>query len=115
MAYREYILDDGSSLFIEISDLETVEKVTRTPRGGKEKSLQEKVGETLKFDQALASAKKSVFAMQTAFEEAKADETEVKFGLKATGEFGGGFMIAKGSVEANYEVTLKWKKKENKV
>jgi hypothetical protein len=109
MAYREYILDDGSSLLIEVPDPEPTGGVVRAARGG-EKSLPEKIGEALKFDQALASAKKSVLAMQAAFEEAKADEVEVKFGLKATGELGGSFMVAKGGIEANYEVTLKWKK-----
>lgn len=40
-----------------------------------------------------------------------ADEVEVKFGLKATSEAGGNmFAVGKVGVEANYEVTLKWKK-----
>jgi len=40
----------------------------------------------------------------------QADEVEVQFGLKATREFGNNmFAVGKAGVEANYEVTLKWK------
>jgi hypothetical protein len=111
MAYREYILDDGSSLFVEVAAAPEADRVTRGGYRGDEKSLTEKVGEALNFEHALASARTSILAMQTAFDEAKADEIEVKFGLKAMGEFGGAFMVAKGGVEANYEISLKWKKK----
>jgi hypothetical protein len=39
----------------------------------------------------------------------QADEVEVKFELKAKGEFGNNmFAVAKAGIEANYEVTLKW-------
>ena len=43
----------------------------------------------------------------------QADEVEVSFGLKASGELGS-FMIAKVEAEANYSVTLKWKKDKEK-
>jgi len=109
MSYREYILDDGSSLIVEVADMDKDELVVKASRDNK--TFSEKIGETLQFDHAFASAKKSIQIMKTAFEEAKADEVEVKFGLKATGEFGGSFIVAKGGVEANYEITLKWIKK----
>lgn len=38
------------------------------------------------------------------------DEIEVSFGLKAVGEFGGSFVIAKAGLEANYAVKLTWKR-----
>jgi hypothetical protein len=39
------------------------------------------------------------------------DEVEVTFGLKATGEVGN-FAVAKAGAEANYTVTLTWKREE---
>ena len=39
------------------------------------------------------------------------DEVEVSFGLKATGEVGN-FAVAKVGAEANYSVTLTWKREE---
>jgi hypothetical protein len=37
-----------------------------------------------------------------------ADEVEVKFGLKMSAELGA--IVASGTAEANYEITLKWKR-----
>jgi Trypsin-co-occurring domain 1 len=37
-----------------------------------------------------------------------ADEVEVKFGLKMSGELGA--VVASGKADVNYEITLKWKK-----
>ena len=39
-----------------------------------------------------------------------ADAVEVKFGIKMSGELGA--VIASGSAEVNYEITLKWNKTE---
>jgi hypothetical protein len=109
MAYQEYILEDGSSIFVEIAESTHSGGMVKSSRDS-EKSLPEKFGEKLHFESALQSAKKSILAIQKTFNEAKADEVEVKFGLKATGELGGAFMVAKGGIEANYEITFKWKK-----
>ena len=38
------------------------------------------------------------------------DAIEVTFGLKATGELGGNFFVAKAGLEANYTITLKWER-----
>jgi hypothetical protein len=42
------------------------------------------------------------------------DEVEINFGLKTTSEAGGTFVIAKGGLEANYNVKLVWKWSEGK-
>ena len=109
MPYREYIFEDGTSLLIEVDESEPISGVVKASRNG-EKTLGEKIGEVLDFEKAIAGAKHSITALQKAFEEAKADEVEIKFGLKATGEIGN-FAVAKTGIEANYEVTLKWVKK----
>ncbi len=41
-----------------------------------------------------------------------ADAVEVKFGVKMSGELGA--IIASGSAEVNYEITLKWNNTESK-
>ena len=43
------------------------------------------------------------------------DEVTVSFGIKAAGEIGAPiFALAKGSVEAGYNITMKWKREEPK-
>jgi hypothetical protein len=66
---------------------------------------------TKKFCAALASINHSATLLRQELDELKADEVEVKFGLTTTGELGN-FAIGKVGVEANYEVTLKWKNAE---
>jgi hypothetical protein len=47
--------------------------------------------------------------MMAKLKELQADEVELSFGIMVTGEVGD-FAVAKIGMEANYEVTLKWKK-----
>jgi len=43
------------------------------------------------------------------------DEVTVSFGIKAAGEIGAPiFALAKGSVEAGYNITMKWKREESR-
>jgi len=59
----------------------------------------------------LSSVRISALQIRKKLHDVQADEVEVKFGLKATGEVGNNmFAIGKAGMEANYEVTLKWKK-----
>lgn len=101
--YLRYTLEDGSELLIEATGAE----------GGVVRAgLGEKI-ETAKtsFDAALDSVRVSALQIRKKLHDVEADEVEVKFGLKATGEFGNNmFAVGKAGIEANYEVTLKWKK-----
>lgn len=63
-----------------------------------------------KFEKALSSVNAQAKKLYDCLEKVDADEVEVTFGLITTGEVGN-FAISKVSVEANYEITLKWKKK----
>jgi len=101
--FIRYTLEDGSELLIEASGSEG---------GVVRASLSEKI-ETARtsFDAALDSVRLSALQIRRKLHDVQADEVEVKFGLKATGELGNNmFAIGKAGVEANYEVTLKWKK-----
>jgi hypothetical protein len=61
-----------------------------------------------KFTDALEGVRHSAIAIKQKLEDLRADEVEVKFGITTTGKLGN-FAIAEVGVEANYEVTLKWK------
>ena len=101
--YLRYTLEDGSELLIEATGAEG--GVVRAGLGEKIEAAK------TSFDAALDSVRVSALQIRKKLHDVQADEVEVKFGLKATGEFGNNmFAVGKAGVEANYEVTLKWKK-----
>lgn len=100
--YIEYTLDDGSTLLVEVTGPEGGIVKASNKEGHVVKQAEKKFGE------ALNSVESAATALRQKLDDLKADEVEVKFGLKATGELGN-FAIAKTGLEANYEVTLKWK------
>jgi hypothetical protein len=101
--FIRYTLEDGSELLIEAAGSEG-----GVVRAGLSERIE--VAKTT-FDAALESVRVSALQIRQKFHDLQADEVEVKFGLKATGEAGNYFLaIGKAGVEANYEVTLKWKK-----
>ncbi len=101
--YLRYSLEDGSELLIEAPAPEG--GVTRAGLGDRIEQAK------TTFDAALDSVRVSALQIRKKLHDVQADEVEVKFGLKATGEFGSNmFAVGKAGVEANYEVTLKWKK-----
>ncbi len=100
--YIEYELEGGGTLLVEIEEKEGgVQKAAR----GKDGNIIIKANQ--KFQAALTSVRQSAAALRHELDELRADEVEVKFGLKTTGELGN-FAVGKLGVEANYEVTLKW-------
>lgn len=101
--FIKYILEDGSELLIESAGDET-----GVVRAGIDKKIEQA---KQSFDAALDSVRISALQIRKKFHDVQADEVEVKFGLKATGEIGNNmFAVGKAGIEANYEVTLKWKK-----
>ena len=104
--YLEYTMDDGSTVLVEAEAV--TGGVVKASRGGLDVVQTGK-----KFTDALASIRGSLKAMVTEFDALRIDEAEVKFGLKAVGE-AGVFAVGKVGGEMNYEVTLKWKKPEEK-
>lgn len=100
--YIKYQLEDGLELLVETGELSG--GVVKTGIGD---SI---VDAKQKFEDALEGVKRSAILMRRKFQELQADDVEVKFGLKTTGELGN-FAIGKVSLDANYEVTLKWKAK----
>ena len=105
-SYVEYQLDDGTILLIEGDEAEASSMVRVS--SDSDGNVIKKAG--TRFEQALAGVKKSAQFLQAQLHDLKADEVEVVFGLKVVGE--GNFAVVKSRVEANYEVTLKWKKQQ---
>jgi hypothetical protein len=103
--FIEYQLEDGSTLLIETDEQKTG-GVTKAGRGDKVGNVIASVNQ--KFEDAFTGVKKSALVLRRQLEEMRADEVEVTFGLKATGDFGN-FAIGKVGAEANYTVKLKWK------
>ena len=104
--YIEYQLDDDTTLLIETDEQKT---------GGGTKASRDKIGNVIssvnqKFEDAFAGVRKSAQVLRHQLEEMQADEVEVTFGLKATGDLGN-FAIGKVGAEANYTVKLKWSNK----
>ena len=105
--YLEYDLDDGTTVLVQISNQETRSGLVQAGnRRGEGDSVIVRVNR--KLSEALAGVKAQAATLRKQLEDLKADDVEVKFALKTTGELGN-FAVGNIGVEANYEVTLKWK------
>jgi len=109
--YLEYELENGTTVLVQA--------INQEPQGGLvQAGARRGEGDTVivrvnrKLSEALAGIKAQAASLRQELNELKADEVEVKFALKATGELGN-FAVGNIGVEANYEVTLKWKNTES--
>ena len=114
MAIRRFIsykLEDGSEVLF------TLNEDMSSDNGYADANVWEDGIEKAKrtFDAALDNVRLSALQIRRKFHELEADEVELKFGLTTTGELGNNvFAVCNVGVEANYEVTLKWKKRDIK-
>jgi len=110
--YVEFPLEGGGSIVIE-----SAEDSDKGPAGFVRAAAGETVKEAVKqsFDGALENVRKSseVLVQKLRALSDPPSEMEVTFSLKATGELGN-LVVGKGNAEANYSVTLKWKRTEEK-
>jgi len=105
--YFEYNLPDGTNILVEaVQDSGNVVKASS--RGSQDQVIE--TGEQL--GEALSKIGKTAAVVHQSFLGIEADEIEIKFSLKATGE-AGIFVVGKVGMEANYEVTLKWNSTSN--
>jgi len=104
----EFPLEDGGSVTVEVDVPERVGMV----RAGRGEEVPQRAQQT--FESALDKVRP---AAQAIIQKLRAlhdppDEIGVEFGLKMNAEAGA--VIAAAGVEANYKVTLKWKREEKK-
>jgi len=104
----EFPLEDGGSILVEVDELEggVVRAATR-PGEVVEKAKQS-------FEAALDKIKPAAAAIVAKLRGLSdpPDEMEVEFGLKMSAKAGA--MVAAAGTEANYKVTLKWKRGQKK-
>jgi Trypsin-co-occurring domain 1 len=96
----EFPLESGESILIE------VDEPIADDRMGLRDQVVGKAQQT--FESALDKVKPITNVIMTKLRDIKqpADEVEVKFGIKISA--GLGAVVASGSAEVNYEITLKW-------
>jgi hypothetical protein len=109
MKLVEFPLEDGTTILIEV---EATEEAGMIPAARGEPGVPEKAHQT--FEAALDKIRP---AAQTIIKKLRAlydppDEIEVEFGLKLNAQAGA--FIAAAGTEANYKVTLTWKREEKK-
>jgi len=112
--YIQFTDRDGDTFLVEINEVEIQSK------GGIEKAgLKEMIGKVIveaqtTFEQATENVvqqnvKAFRHAVRQLAEQDQPETMEITFGLKATGEVGN-VAIARGVGEANYTITLTWKR-----
>jgi hypothetical protein len=106
----EFPLEDGGHILVEVYEDDAQSSIVRA-------SLD--VDETIKkaqqtFESAMDKVKPAASAVIAKIRSLHdvPDEVEVQFGLKLNAEAGA--IVASAGVEANYTVTLKWKKEQKK-
>ena len=102
--FIEYELEDGLTILVEAPEPEAI-GVIQAARGA-DGNVILKAGQ--KFGEALEGVVAQARLLREKLQALRADEVEVSFGLRTTGEVGN-FAVGKIGVEANYTVTLKWK------
>ncbi|HLE26501.1 MAG TPA: CU044_2847 family protein [Anaerolineales bacterium] len=110
--YVEFPLESGGSILIESPD-EPQKGTSGFARDDVAKEAIEKAQQSL--DQSFENVRKSAELLVSKLRALSAppDEMEVNFCLKASGELGH-IAIGKAGAEANYTVTLRWRKEEKK-
>ncbi len=101
----EFPLEDGSMLLVEVNDM--------TPRGGALRSGQPSATverATATLEQALKSVKPAAEGIISVLRGLSVPPTEigVEFGLKLSAQAGA--ILAAASIDANYKVTLTWRR-----
>lgn len=103
----EFPLEGGSTVVVEVDESPRSGGTVRSLRAGE---LTEKAKES--FETALEKIRPSATAIITKLRELteRPDEIGVEFGIKLSAEAGA--FIASTGTEANFKVTLTWKRKE---
>ncbi len=100
----EFPLEDGTSLLVEVEEMEKPGVVP----AAREEGVPERARQT--FEAALEKVRPAAEAVVRKLRSLSdpPDQVEVEFGLKLSAEAGA--FLAAASTEANYKVTLTWKR-----
>ncbi len=111
--YVEFPLETGGSILIESSDEAKGSSGFSRSGGEATKEVADQAVQSL--DASVENIRKSADLLVSKLRalSAPADEMEICFSLKASGELGN-LVVGKVGAEANYTVTLKWRKEDKK-
>lgn len=106
----EFQLETGQIVLVEVT-AEPSEKGTRTTRVGRSENLHSEAKHS--FEKALDVIKPLSNTIVNKFKDlvVQPDETTLEFGLKLN--FSGSLIVASASSEANFKISMKWKKNES--
>ena len=112
--YIQFTNDDGSTILVETSEQEIVNQAGIVKAGLGDMTQKAVMAAQTVFEQAVSgvvqqNAKAFLKAIRSLPPQDQPEGMEVTFALIATGEFGNA-AIAKGTAEANFTVTLTWKR-----
>jgi hypothetical protein len=103
----EFPLEAGGSILVEVEEVEPEGGLERVSRPGE---VAEKARQT--FEAALETVKPAAQAIIAKVRSLSdlPDEVQIEFGLKMTAQAGA--VVASAGMEANYKVTLTWKREK---
>lgn len=107
-SYVKFQLEDGTTVYVETTD--SPKGSSGLIPGGKSEHT-EQAG--VSFEKSIESVQKMASVLMNNFREGFAqapEEIQINFGLKASADLGGLF-VARGGMEANYNVMLRWRSK----
>ncbi len=112
--YIQFTDQDGSTLLIETDEAEVYSEEGIVKAGLSEVAGKAVITAHTLFEKAVGDAisinvRALLQTVRNLPAQNQPESMEVSFALKATGEFGN-VAVAKGGVEANYTVTLTWKR-----
>ena len=112
--YIQFTDEHGSTILVETSDHEVKNEAGVVKAGLTDLPQKAVVSATTVFEKAVQgvvqqSARAFLQAVRNLPPQDQPESMAVEFGLKATGEFGNA-AIAQGGAEANFSITMTWKR-----
>ncbi|HEX9017613.1 MAG TPA: CU044_2847 family protein [Anaerolineaceae bacterium] len=108
MAYVKFELKDGSTVYIESTDLPKNVSGLIPPDKGAGHADAANVPFAAAIDTVSKMSAEMLDGLRAGFEEAPSD-VSINFGLRASADMGGLF-VARGGMDANFNVSLRWHK-----
>ena len=111
-SYVKFELEDGTVVYVETTD--SPKGASGFPLGARGDHPSEQA--SVSFEKSIQSVRKMAASLIKEMREGftqSPDEIQVNFGLKASAEIGS-LIVARGGMESNYNVMLRWSSEEKK-
>ena len=111
-SYVKFELEDGTIVFVESAESPKITSGLLPANRAEQVAEQAAVS----FEKSVDAVRKMAAAMiqniRTGFEE-QPEEVAINFGLKASGELSN-LVVSRGGLEANYNVSIRWRREDKK-